>query len=76
MAEFDKNIKNSPGLRGHFALGTLSKTYLKDAVFEIHVFIKKKLKQLQNQKMSNLTPTSKTLSELDIVLSELTHFDT
>ena len=26
--------------------------------------------------MSKLTPKSKTVSELDIVLSELTHFDT
>ena len=41
MADFDKNIIFSPGLCGHFALGTLSKTYLKDAVFEIHVFRKK-----------------------------------
>ena len=41
MADFDKNMKFSPGLCGHFALGTLSETYLKDAVFEINVFSKK-----------------------------------
>ena len=40
MGDFDKNIIFSPGLCGHFALGTLSKTYLKDAVFEINVFEK------------------------------------
>ena len=38
---FDKHMIFSPGLCGHFALGTLSKTYLQDAVFEIHDFRKK-----------------------------------
>ena len=37
MTDFDKPIIFSPGLCGHFALGTLSKTYLKDVVFEINV---------------------------------------
>ena len=41
MADFDKRMKFSPGLCGHFALGTLLKTYLKDVVFEINVFSKK-----------------------------------
>ena len=41
MADFDNNIIFSPGLCGHFALGTLSETYLKDAVFEINVFSEK-----------------------------------
>ena len=40
MADFDKNMQCSPGLCGHFALGTLSKTYLKDVVFEINVLEK------------------------------------
>ena len=66
----------SPGLCGHFALGTLSKTYLKDVVFEINVFGKKKDHKWQKSKMSNLTPKSIIVSELDIVLSQLTHFDT
>ena len=37
MTDFDKNLIFSPGSCGHFALGTLSGTYLKDAVFEINV---------------------------------------
>ena len=41
MADFDKHITFSDGLCGHFALGTLSKAYLKDAVFETNVFRKK-----------------------------------
>ena len=48
MADFDNNIIFSPGLCGHFALGTLSKTYLKDAVFERNVFRKK---HAQNDKI-------------------------
>ena len=44
MAEFDKNMICSVGLCGRFALGTLSKTYLKDAVFEINVVRKKSQK--------------------------------
>ena len=40
-ADLDKNMKFSHGLCGHFALGTLSKTYLKDVVFAINV--KKKI---------------------------------
>ena len=75
MADFDKNMKFSPGLCGHFALGTLSKTYLKDVVFEINV-LEKNRQKWQNSKMSNLTPKSKTVPELDILLSQLTHFDT
>jgi len=52
MADFDRNMKFSPGLCGHFALGTLSKTYLKDVVFEINVFSKKipKLAKIKNVK--------------------------
>ena len=69
-------MKFSAGLFGHFALGTLSKTYLKDAVFEINVFRKKRHPKWQNQKKSIVTPKSKTVSELDIVLSQVTHFDT
>ena len=38
MTDFDKNIIVTPGLCGHFALGTLSETYLKDTVFERNVF--------------------------------------
>ena len=36
-----KNTK----MYGHSALGTLSETYLKDVVFEIHVFITKTQQQ-------------------------------
>ena len=63
------------GQCGHFALGTLSKTYLKDVVFEINV-LEQNRQKWQNSKMSNLTPKSKTVPELDIILSQLTHFDT
>ena len=41
MADFEKNMIFSFGLCGHFALGTLSKTYLKDAVFEINFLANK-----------------------------------
>ena len=41
MTDFDKIMIFSPGLCGHFALGTLSKTYLRDIVFEINVTLKK-----------------------------------
>ena len=37
MADLDKHIIFVLGLRGHVALGTLSETYFKDAVFEISV---------------------------------------
>ena len=74
MADFDKHMIFSPGLCGHFALGTLSKTYLKDAVFEINVFSKKYQKQ-QKSKMSNVTPTSTNVSYLDIILTQLAYFD-
>ena len=49
MSDFDKNMIFSPGLCGHFALGTLSKTYLKDAVFERNVFEKKKPKMTKSK---------------------------
>ena len=49
MADFDRNIKFSPGLCGRFALGTLSKTYLKDIVFEINV-LSKKIPKIANVK--------------------------
>ena len=58
----------SDGLCGHFALGTLSKTDLKDAVFEITVFRRKKTAKNdkiqkcqvlhQNQKTSSLSHVS------------------
>ena len=73
-ADFDNHMIFSPGLCGHFALGTLSKTYLKDAVFEINVSSKKIYQKQQNPKMSNLTPKSKTVSELYIILYKLIHF--
>ena len=38
IADVDKRIIFSPGVCGHFALDTLSETYLKDAVFDINVF--------------------------------------
>ena len=40
----------TPGLCGHFALGTVSETYLKDAVFEINVFSEKIAKNDKIQK--------------------------
>ena len=59
MADFDKNMKFSPGLCGHFALGTLSKTYLKDVVFEINVF-SKKIPKIANIKNVNFYTEIKT----------------
>ena len=59
---------------GHFALSALSETCLKDVVFEMNVasnFYKKQ----QTSKMSTLTPKSKIVSYLNIILSHLTHFD-
>ena len=73
MADFDKKLILPHVRCGHFALGALSETCLKDAVFEINVtseFHKKK----QNWKMSILTPESKIVSYLDIILYRLTHF--
>ena len=61
---------------GHFALGTLSKTCSKDAVFEINVEDQTYRKKYEHPKMLNLRSKTKTVSELDIVLSQLTHFDT
>ena len=42
---------------GHFALGTLSKTYLKDVVFEINIFSTKitKLANIKNVKFDTQT---------------------
>ena len=51
----------------------MSKTYLKDAVFEVNVRQQKLTKKKKNPTMSFLTPKSNTVSELDIVLSQLTH---
>ena len=53
MADADKHMKFSPGLCGHFALGTLSKAYLKDVDFEINVFSKKtpKIENIKNLKL-------------------------
>ena len=57
---------------GHFALGTLSETCVKVPVFEVNVK-QKNSEHLQNPKMSNLTPKSRNVSELDIILSQFTH---
>ena len=62
---------SSPGLCGHFALSTLSKTYLKDAVFEINA--QQYRQKYKNPKMSKLTPKSNIVSYLDIILYKLTH---
>ena len=59
---------------GHFALSTLSETWLKEPVVEKNVK-KNNHPQFKNPKMLNLTPTSNILSLLDIILSSLTHFD-
>ena len=59
---------------GHFALGTLSETFCKDAVFEVNIR-QTNNENYQNPKMSNLTPKSKIVSYLDIISSSLTHFD-
>ena len=62
----------SLGLCGHFALSTLLETCLKDAGFEINITTtlhKKKRKS----KMLILTPKSKIVSYLDIILARLTH---
>ena len=66
----------STGLCGRFALGTLSKTYLKDAIFEINVF-SKQIPQIAKSKECQIsTPKSIIVSELHIILSQLTHVDT
>ena len=44
MADVNGNIKLSFSLCGHFALGTVSKTYVKDVDFEIHIFTDNKQK--------------------------------
>ena len=51
MADLDKHMTFSHGLCGHFALGTLSKTYLKDAVFEINVQDQNITQKNKNPKM-------------------------
>ena len=74
MTDIDKNMTLPHIPCGHFALSTLSKTCLKDSVFEINVticFCKKK----QNSKMSILTPKSTIVSYLDIILSKLAHVE-
>ena len=65
----------SCGLCGHFALSTLLETCFKDPVFEINV---NKIchQQYKNPTNSNVTPKSKHVSDLDIILSSLTPFDT
>ena len=50
--DFDKHIIFTYGLCGHFTLGTLSETYLKDAVFKINVQDQKITNKYKNQKMS------------------------
>ena len=72
MTDFDKNMILPHLPCGHLALSTLSKTCLKDAVFDINV-TSKVPKKYQNSKMSNLTPKSTIVSYLVILLSKLTH---
>ena len=59
---------------GHFALSTLSETCCKEPIFDRNVkkYITKKIK---NPKMSILTPKTKIVSYLDIILYRLTHSD-
>ena len=60
---------------GPFALGTLSETCFKVPFFEIND--KKYITEtLQNPKMSMLTPKSKIVSYLNIILYKLTHDNT
>ena len=75
MAEFDRNMLFSNGLCGHFALGTLSETYLKDAVFKINVQDQNITNKYKNPQMSNLTPKSKNEPYLFVILSQLRHLD-
>ena len=42
MTDFDKHITISASLCGHFALGIVSETYLKDVDFEVNVFSRQK----------------------------------
>ena len=60
---------------GHFALGTLSETCFKDAVFEVNVRQHKltKISKIQNVKFDIKI---KTRIITDIILAQLTHFDT
>ena len=58
---------------GHFALETLSKTYLKDAVFEIKVFRKKNAKMTNS---NNVKCYTKKVPEQHFILSLLTRVDT
>ena len=66
----------SVGLCGHFALGTLLETWLKEFVFETSVQTPTYSDKYKNPNKSNLTPKSKKVSYPDIILSRLTHFDT
>ena len=61
MADVDKNIIFSSGLCAHFELGTLSKTYLKDVVFEINVFRKKSPKMTKSKNVKFDTKIKKRI---------------
>ena len=64
-----KSIEN-----GHFALGTFSRTCLKDAVFDVNVWWNN-VEKLKKSKMSILTWKSKIVSQPDIIFAQLTHSD-
>ena len=71
MADFDKNMILPHVQCGHFALSTLSETWPKEFVFEINA----KTYITKNLKMTNVTPKSKIVSYLDIILSIVTPVD-
>ena len=74
-------MKFVPGLCGHFALGTLSKTYLKDVVFEMNVFSKQipqiaKIKNVEFEtKINNRIRTRYYFVSVNTFIHNLTYFD-
>ena len=74
MTDFDNKLISSPGSCGHFALGTLSGTYLKDAVFEINV--RQKIANVRKIHNVKFDMEIKNGTKLHIVFSQLTHLDT
>ena len=74
--DFDKHMIWPHGQCGHFALSTLLETWLKDVAFEINIKQKWYHKKYPNPKMSMLTPKTKNVSYLDMILHRLTNFDT
>ena len=74
--DFDENMILPDVPCGHFALGTLSETCFKDAVFDINVRRHKLTKNSQVQNCQNWHKQSKTVSQPDTILSQLRHFDT